>query len=169
MSRSPIDPRVFTSNGEEVEITLTCLQCHAMKPLKEFGLRRMGDGKVRSISTCKECRGKPSEKPSKIYANPLTIAAAREELLRRGIHVDRGVHSCPKCRQQWIGGLTNSLGWCEHCYDTDARLAEDPPVAREVVERHVPPSVAAQLRDPRSKASRAMDRLTSPRSKRSSD
>lgn len=57
-----IEPRVFLASGEEVLITQVCTRCHQMKPLKEFGLRRLG-GVVRSISQCKVCRSKPAVRP----------------------------------------------------------------------------------------------------------
>lgn len=48
---------VFDSEGNEVLITLMCLKCHRVKPLAQFGLRKMVDGAVRNQPWCKECRG----------------------------------------------------------------------------------------------------------------
>lgn len=57
------DWRLFLATGEEVFITQVCTRCRQMKPLKDFGLRRMTDGKVRSISQCSACRQLPAVKP----------------------------------------------------------------------------------------------------------
>ncbi len=48
---------VYDSEGHEVLITLMCLKCHRVKPLVQFGLRKMPDGAVRNQPWCKECRG----------------------------------------------------------------------------------------------------------------
>ena len=48
---------VYDSEGNEVLITLMCLKCHRVKPLVQFGLRKMMDGAVRNQPWCKECRG----------------------------------------------------------------------------------------------------------------
>ncbi len=50
---------VFTKDGEPVLITLTCPHCYATKPLKQFGLRRMGNGTIRNCPWCKTCRSNP--------------------------------------------------------------------------------------------------------------
>jgi hypothetical protein len=50
---------VYDSEGNEVLITLMCLKCHGVKPLVQFGLRKMADGAVRNQPWCKECRGAP--------------------------------------------------------------------------------------------------------------
>lgn len=55
--RKRIVPRVFDAEGREVFITQLCTKCHRSKPLAAFGLRRMPDGKIRSIPRCKACRG----------------------------------------------------------------------------------------------------------------
>lgn len=52
----PIPADLFTATGEPVEITQTCTRCRQAKPLRAFGLRRIG-GKIRSIPQCKRCRG----------------------------------------------------------------------------------------------------------------
>jgi hypothetical protein len=54
----PIPCRLFTEDGEEVFITQICTKCGLTKPLKAFGLRRVGR-KLRSISQCKACRSNP--------------------------------------------------------------------------------------------------------------
>jgi hypothetical protein len=40
-----------------VFITLACLKCHKMRPLSQFGLRRMADGAIRNQPWCRACRG----------------------------------------------------------------------------------------------------------------
>jgi hypothetical protein len=47
-----------------VLITLMCLKCHQMRPLSQFGLRRMADGSIRNQPWCRGCRsGAGAEKP----------------------------------------------------------------------------------------------------------
>ncbi len=53
------DWHVYLVTGEEVFITQICRHCGRARPLSAFGLRRMADGKVRSIPWCRECRSKP--------------------------------------------------------------------------------------------------------------
>jgi hypothetical protein len=48
---------VYDSEGHEVLISLMCLKCRRVKPLGQFGLRKMPDGAVRNQPWCKECRG----------------------------------------------------------------------------------------------------------------
>jgi hypothetical protein len=47
---------IYDSEGNEVLITLICLKCRTMKPLAQFGLRKMPDGAVRNQPWCRECR-----------------------------------------------------------------------------------------------------------------
>jgi hypothetical protein len=56
---------VFDGEGHEVLITLMCLKCRNMKPLGQFGLRRMPDGAIRNQPWCRGCRGAvtPKKKP----------------------------------------------------------------------------------------------------------
>ena len=66
---SPPRPRrrkssVFDAEGHEVLITLMCLKCHQMRPLSQFGLRRMADGSIRNQPWCRGCRsGAGTERP----------------------------------------------------------------------------------------------------------
>jgi hypothetical protein len=59
-SRAPRPCRVFDEEGREVFITKMCPHCREVKPLKKFGLRRMGDGTIRCAPWCKACRAKPA-------------------------------------------------------------------------------------------------------------
>jgi len=59
---------IYDADGSEVFITLMCLKCHQMRPLSQFGLRKMADGAIRNQPWCRPCRsaagtgkGKPRE------------------------------------------------------------------------------------------------------------
>src|SRR5512138_3007013 len=55
---------VYDADGNEVFITLMCLKCHKMRPLSQFGLRKMADGAIRNQPWCRTCRsGAVAEKP----------------------------------------------------------------------------------------------------------
>jgi hypothetical protein len=59
---APKEPRkrrksaVYDADGNEVLITMMCLKCRAMKPLTQFGLRKMADGAIRNQPWCRGCR-----------------------------------------------------------------------------------------------------------------
>jgi hypothetical protein len=60
---------VYDADGNEVFITLMCLKCHKMRPLSQFGLRKMADGAIRNQPWCRTCRSaagadKPRRKDS---------------------------------------------------------------------------------------------------------
>lgn len=64
---------VYDAEGNEVLISLTCLKCKTLKPLAQFGLRKMGDGAIRNQPWCRGCRagaGTKGKKPE----TPLTVA-----------------------------------------------------------------------------------------------
>lgn len=48
---------IYDADGHEVLITLMCLKCKSMKPLAQFGLRKMSDGAIRNQPWCRTCRG----------------------------------------------------------------------------------------------------------------
>jgi hypothetical protein len=54
---------VYDADGNEVFITLMCLKCHKMRPLSQFGLRKMADGAIRNQPWCRTCRSGATEKP----------------------------------------------------------------------------------------------------------
>ncbi len=56
---------VYDADGNEVFITLMCLKCHKMRPLSQFGLRRMADGAIRNQPWCRTCRSGASPKARK--------------------------------------------------------------------------------------------------------
>lgn len=47
---------VYDAHGNEVLISLMCLKCKSLKPLSQFGLRKMADGAVRNQPWCRACR-----------------------------------------------------------------------------------------------------------------
>jgi hypothetical protein len=53
---------IFDGDGNEVLITLMCLKCHHIRPLAQFGLRRMPDGAIRNQPWCRPCRGAATPK-----------------------------------------------------------------------------------------------------------
>ncbi len=56
---------VYDADGNEVFITLLCLKCHKMRPLSQFGLRKMADGAIRNQPWCRTCRSAAgTEKPA---------------------------------------------------------------------------------------------------------
>jgi hypothetical protein len=66
---------VFDADGNEVYITLLCLKCHKMRPLSQFGLRKMADGAIRNQPWCRSCRSGKDEKPSRKRAAPVAEVA----------------------------------------------------------------------------------------------
>ncbi len=59
MTRALRPPRVFDADGREVFVSLRCPHCGKTRPLAQFGLRKMGDGKIRNCPWCKACRSHP--------------------------------------------------------------------------------------------------------------
>lgn len=53
---------IYDADGNEVLITLMCLKCKSMKPLAQFGLRKMSDGAIRNQPWCRTCRGSAGTK-----------------------------------------------------------------------------------------------------------
>lgn len=68
-AREPGQPRkkrksaVYDHEGNEVLISLMCLKCKTVKPLAQFGLRKMADGAIRNQPWCRSCRGSAGVKP----------------------------------------------------------------------------------------------------------
>lgn len=70
--REPGQPRkrrkaaVYDADGHEVLISLMCLKCRSLKPLAQFGLRKMADGAIRNQPWCRTCRSNAgTRKPKK--------------------------------------------------------------------------------------------------------
>ena len=67
--RDPAAPRkrratsIYDRDGNEVLISLMCLKCRKVKPLAQFGLRKMADGAIRNQPWCRSCRpGNPKRR-----------------------------------------------------------------------------------------------------------
>ncbi len=70
---------VYDADGNEVFITLMCLKCHKMRPLSQFGLRKMADGAIRNQPWCRSCRsGAGAEKPGRKGAAETAESSAAE-------------------------------------------------------------------------------------------
>ncbi len=52
---------IYDADGNEVFITLICLKCRQMRPLLQFGLRKMADGAIRNQPWCRPCRSAASK------------------------------------------------------------------------------------------------------------
>jgi len=68
---------VFDADGQEVLITLMCLKCRQVKPLAQFGLRKMPDGAIRNQPWCRGCRGAATPKKRPEAAETATVEAPR--------------------------------------------------------------------------------------------
>lgn len=72
---------VYDADGNEVFITLMCLKCHKMRPLSQFGLRKMADGAIRNQPWCRTCRSgsgavKPARRSKEEALEPSAVPAA---------------------------------------------------------------------------------------------
>ncbi|NBD11728.1 MULTISPECIES: hypothetical protein [Corallococcus] len=79
-AREPGQPRkrrkssVYDADGHEVLISLMCLKCKTLKPLAQFGLRKMADGAIRNQPWCRGCRsGAGTKKPKKDETQAATV------------------------------------------------------------------------------------------------
>ncbi len=71
---------VYDHEGHEVLITLMCLKCRSIKPLAQFGLRKMADGAIRNQPWCRQCRsGAGVPKPKDQRAQEPAAPAMAEE------------------------------------------------------------------------------------------
>jgi hypothetical protein len=83
-SREPGQPRkrrksaVYDAEGHEVLISLMCLKCKTLKPLAQFGLRKMADGAIRNQPWCRTCRSGAGTKKPKGEAAAAEAAEAAE-------------------------------------------------------------------------------------------
>ena len=70
-TREPGQPRkrrksaVYDADGHEVLISLMCIKCRSLKPLAQFGLRKMADGAIRNQPWCRTCRSGAGTRKSK--------------------------------------------------------------------------------------------------------
>jgi hypothetical protein len=72
---------VYDADGAEVFITLMCLKCHKMRPLSQFGLRKMADGAIRNQPWCRTCRSAAGTKGKGREAAETVESPAAEESL----------------------------------------------------------------------------------------
>jgi hypothetical protein len=82
-TREPGQPRkrrksaVYDAEGHEVLISLMCIKCRTLKPLAQFGLRKMADGAIRNQPWCRTCRsGAGTRKPKAEAEEKVTEAIA---------------------------------------------------------------------------------------------
>ncbi len=82
--REPGQPRkrrksaVYDADGHEVLISLMCIKCRTLKPLAQFGLRKMADGAIRNQPWCRTCRSGAGTKKPKAGKDAAPAAAAPE-------------------------------------------------------------------------------------------
>ncbi|MCP3140466.1 hypothetical protein [Pyxidicoccus xibeiensis] len=67
---------VYDADGQEVLISLMCIKCRTLKPLAQFGLRKMADGAIRNQPWCRTCRSGAGSKKAKAGKE---VAAAPSE------------------------------------------------------------------------------------------
>src|SRR5512140_2294947 len=67
---------VYDADGNEVFITLMCLKCHKMRPLSQFGLRKMADGAIRNQPWCRTCRSAPAAEVPRREGSAETVESA---------------------------------------------------------------------------------------------
>jgi hypothetical protein len=84
--REPGQPRkkrksaVYDAEGHEVLISLMCLKCRSLKPLAQFGLRKMADGAIRNQPWCRTCRSGAGTKKPKGKAGEAAVEVAAEAI-----------------------------------------------------------------------------------------
>ncbi|HEY6006560.1 MAG TPA: hypothetical protein VIV57_27015 [Anaeromyxobacter sp.] len=72
---------VYDADGNEVFITLICLKCHKMRPLSQFGLRKMADGAIRNQPWCRTCRsGAGAERGARPRESAETVEPSAAEV-----------------------------------------------------------------------------------------
>src|SRR5205823_3261117 len=69
---------VYDADGHEVLISLMCLKCKTVKPLVQFGLRKMADGALRNQPWCRTCRGAKPQKSAPEATVEANVGAAVE-------------------------------------------------------------------------------------------
>jgi hypothetical protein len=98
--REPGQPRkrrktaIYDADGQEVLITLMCLKCHKMRPLMQFGLRKMADGAIRNQPWCRTCRSGAGTPKAKKAAE-VAADVARPEIETAGAPVEAAPMEAP--------------------------------------------------------------------------
>jgi hypothetical protein len=67
---------IYDADGNEVFITLMCLKCHQMRPLGQFGLRKMADGAIRNQPWCRPCRSAAGTGKGKLKEATVSMESA---------------------------------------------------------------------------------------------
>jgi hypothetical protein len=67
---------IYDADGNEVFITLMCLKCHQMRPLGQFGLRKMADGAIRNQPWCRPCRSAAGTGKGKLNEDSVSVESA---------------------------------------------------------------------------------------------
>src|SRR5512140_609901 len=75
---------VFDAEGNEVFITLMCLKCQKIRPLSQFGLRRMADGAIRNQPWCRTCRSAPAAGDERAATRPAEPPEAGDSPVSEG-------------------------------------------------------------------------------------
>jgi len=72
---------VYDADGNEVLISLMCLKCKTLKPLAQYGLRKMADGAIRNQPWCRACRSAtgPSKRERGLAEVPTGLETPRVE------------------------------------------------------------------------------------------
>ncbi|MFN0061428.1 MAG: hypothetical protein ACKVPX_02760 [Myxococcaceae bacterium] len=69
---------VYDRDGQEVLVSLMCLKCKQVKPLPQFGLRKMADGAIRNQPWCRSCRSQAGSKKSQRAVTPVLVPVQAE-------------------------------------------------------------------------------------------
>ena len=72
---------VYDADGREVFITIVCLKCRKVRPLSQFGLRKMGDGAIRNQPWCRTCRSGASAENRKALDAEESFAGAESSVM----------------------------------------------------------------------------------------
>jgi hypothetical protein len=73
---------VYDAEGHEVLISLMCIKCRTLKPLAQFGLRKMADGAIRNQPWCRTCRSGAGSKKPKAGKDPAAMAPEAPPVLQ---------------------------------------------------------------------------------------
>jgi hypothetical protein len=73
---------VYDADGHEVLISLMCIKCRTLKPLAQFGLRKMADGAIRNQPWCRTCRSGAGTKKPKAGKDAAAVAPEAPPVLQ---------------------------------------------------------------------------------------
>jgi hypothetical protein len=95
---------VYDADGQEVFITLMCLKCHKMRPLSQFGLRKMADGAIRNQPWCRTCRSAAGTKGKGREAAEMGDSSISEGSLELPAEVQVGAERSSPATPSVVGG-----------------------------------------------------------------